>query len=399
MNGSDDSAGERFAEHVLAFVRTLRAAGLKLGPGDSIAAMEVSALVGIADREDLGRALEAALVRSPQDIPLFRQAFAVFFRDPTLLLRLDELTRADQTLATQESHEPALRRLAQAMDAAGLCRSRPETERRRETDGERTASALEVLRRKDFEQMTLEEQGMARAMLREVALPLAPLKSRRFAIHPRGRRPDLRATLRTSLRQGGEFVELKRRRRHRRPPPLVILCDISGSMSRYTRMFLHFAHALTCRRDRVHTFLFGTRLTAVTRRLQDRDPDRALALIASDIADWDGGTRIASSLRTFNRDWGRRVLGQGAVVLLLTDGLERDASAELGVEMERLSMSSRRLIWLNPLLRYEEFEPLARGMKMMLPYVDDLVPVHNIESLADLAARLSVSLHDRRMVA
>ena len=177
-------------------------------------------------------------------------------------------------------------------------------------------------------------------------------------------------------------------RRARRLPPLVIVCDISGSMSRYTRMFLHFMHMLTNDRDRVHTFLFGTRLTNVTRHLRQRDIDIALTRVADSVEDWSGGTRIGESLKEFNRFWSRRVLGQGAVVLLISDGLDRDAGRGLHREIERLHKSCRRLIWLNPLLRFEGFEPRSQGIRSLLPFVDEFRPVHNLQSLEELIEAL-----------
>ncbi len=396
MSADGTAAGEAFREHLIVFVRTLRHAGLGLGPGDTRGALEAAAATGIRDRDDLRRALAASLVRSPRDMPLFRQAFGLFFERPQALRRLAGAVADTGAAGAGGTAEDGLGRLARALAAAGHGRERPRDTRGAQQRPSGGASALEVLRRKDFEQMSAEERSMARAMLREAALPLATLRTRRYTTHARGARPDLRATLRRGVRQGGEFMQLERRRPRRRPPPMVLLADISGSMSRYTRMFLHFAHALTARGERVHTFLFGTRLSAVTRRLRDRDPDRALALVADEIRDWDGGTRIADSLHEFNRDWGRRVLGQGALVLLLTDGLERDPDARLGREMERLGKSCRRLVWLNPLLRYDEFRPRARGMRLMLPHADELVPAHSVDSLEGLAARLGASLQARR---
>ncbi|MEJ2603320.1 MAG: VWA domain-containing protein [Gammaproteobacteria bacterium] len=394
MTGEAARPGVAFRDQLLAFVRTLRRAGMRLGPGDAQGALEAAAATGIADRDDLRRALAATLVRRPAEMPLFRHAFRLYFEQPASALRLDEPSAEDDGNAVpRDESEPT--RLAEAMAAAGHGRERPRETRRREADRARSASALEVLRRKDFAEMTLEEAAMAREMLRESVLPLTPDPTRRFATHASGRRPDLRATLRRGVRDGGEYLELLRRRRRRREPAVILLGDISGSVSGYTRMFLHFAHALTSRRERVHTFLFGTRLTVVTRRLRDRDPDRSLALIAGDIDDWEGGTRIADSLRTFNRDWGRRVLAQGGVVVLLTDGLERRPDSRLGLEMERLAKSSRRLIWLNPLLRYDDFRPLARGIRLMLPHADDLVSAHNVESLDQLSQRLRDSLGRR----
>ena len=195
----------------------------------------------------------------------------------------------------------------------------------------------------------------------------------------------MRATLRAGLRSGGAVIPLKFRKRARRHPPLVILCDISGSMSRYSRMLLHFVHAITNDRDRVHSFVFGTRLTNITRFLRQRDVDIAVEQITEQVEDWSGGTRIGVTLKEFNAIWSRRVLGQGAVVLFISDGLDRDAGVDLDAEMERLHKSCRRLIWLNPLLRFDGFEPKSRGIKAILPHVDDFRTVHNLNSLADLA--------------
>ncbi|MBT5415443.1 MAG: VWA domain-containing protein, partial [Rhodospirillaceae bacterium] len=206
--------------------------------------------------------------------------------------------------------------------------------------------------------------------------------------HPSASRIDMRASLRASLRSGGAEIPLHRRRPRRRRPPLVILCDISGSMSRYSRMMIHFLHAVTNDRDRVHTFVFGTRLTSITRHLRLRDVDEALEKVGGSVQDWDGGTRIGHCLHEFNAVWSRRVLGQGAVVLLITDGLDRDAGEGLEGEIERLHKSCRRLIWLNPLLRYDEFQPKSLGMRAILPHVDDFRSIHNLESLEHLAAAL-----------
>jgi hypothetical protein len=213
--------------------------------------------------------------------------------------------------------------------------------------------------------------------------------TRRFRPAPRGPRVDMRATLRASLRYAGAMIPLKSRRAVRRHPPLVVLCDVSGSMSRYSRMFLHFLHAITNDRDRVHTFLFGTRLTNVTRQLRHRDVDVALGRVGELVRDWSGGTRIGACVGEFNRLWSRRVLGQGAVALFISDGLDRDLGQGLDKEMERLRKSCRRLIWLNPLLRWEGFEPKSFGIKAILPHVDEFRPVHNLQSLTELASALS----------
>jgi len=231
----------------------------------------------------------------------------------------------------------------------------------------------------------------------QMKLPQAELRTRRFKPDARGQRLDLRRTLRGSLRTGGEIVKFQRLGRIDKPAPIVALLDISGSMTDYTRLFLQFLHAITDARKRVSVFLFGTRLTNVTRALRARDPDEALAACSSSVEDWAGGTRIAISLHNFNNLWGRRVLGQGATVLLISDGLEREADSRLEFEMDRLHRSCRRLIWLNPLLRFEGFEAKAQGIKMMLPHVDEFRPVHNLKSMGGLIAALSSSQPPRRI--
>jgi uncharacterized protein with von Willebrand factor type A (vWA) domain len=226
-------------------------------------------------------------------------------------------------------------------------------------------------------------------MLAELRLPLPKLRTRRYAPQRSGRRIDLRATLRESVREGGDAIALVRAAPREEHPPLVILCDISGSMNPYARMFLHFLHAITNDRDRVSVFVFGTRLTNITRQLRHRDVDVAMTKVADAIKDWSGGTRIGASLRDFNFLWSRRVLAQNACVLLVSDGLDREAGEGLSEEMERLSKSCRYLVWLNPLLRYEKFEARPAGVRAMLPHVDQFLPVHNLKSLVELARVLS----------
>src|SRR6185436_10221112 len=241
----------------------------------------------------------------------------------------------------------------------------------------------------DFESMSNEELAAARSALARLKLRLPGIRTRRYAPHARGKRIDPRASLRASLRLGSATIALKRRSVVRRPPPLVLLCDVSGSMNRYTRMFLHFLHATVNDRDRVHALTFGTRLTSITRHLQYRDPDIALARVSRAVKDWSGGTRIGACLKEFNNRWSRRLLAQGAILLIVTDGLDCDAAADLGEQMERLAKSCRRLIWLNPLLRYAGFEAKPAGIQAMLPYADEFLPAHNIESLEDLARVLA----------
>src|SRR5437867_4439988 len=253
--------------------------------------------------------------------------------------------------------------------------------------------AREVLQKKDFATMTAEELIEVHAMLARLKLPLPQIAVRRTKAAARGRTIDLRATMRGMVGAAGAVAPLKFRTRRHQTPPLVVLCDISGSMDRYARMLLHFLHAITNDRHRVHALVFGTRLTNITRHLKHRDVDVALAHVTAAVADWAGGTRIGASLAEFNRRWSRRLLGQSAVVLLISDGLDADAGQGLAFEMERLAKSCARLVWLNPLLRYSGFEARPAGIRAMLPYVDDFLPVHNLASLKDLAGALRAKPH------
>ncbi len=318
---------------------------------------------------------------------LFDQAFRIFFRrrgyvDQLLAMMLPQAPAAPQ------APQAGATRVHEAL-FAGLD-DKLKQEREIELDARMTVSDREVLQHKDFAQMTTAEIAAAKDAIKRLVLPLAEVRTRRLKAHPRGHLIDVRRTLRASMKGGGDFIDLRFVGPKTKPPPVVALLDISGSMSQYSRIFLHFLHALTDARKRVSTFLFGTRLTNVTRSLRERDPDDALAACSAAVPDWSGGTRIASSLRNFNKLWARRVLSQGAIVLLITDGLERDADDTLAFEIDRLHRSCRRLVWLNPLLRFEGFEARARGVKAMLPHVDDFRPIHNLESMTALVAALQL---------
>jgi uncharacterized protein with von Willebrand factor type A (vWA) domain len=382
------------ADNIVFFARTLRRAGLPIGPGQIIEALRAVEAVGVERREDLRAALFATLVTHAGQRTIFDQAFEAFWQDPKLLERaMAALLPQLQVPRAEEAPAPGARRVAEAL--RGLGQGQGETRALIEVDARDTASDFEILSNKDFEQMSAEELARAKSAMASLNWRPSLRPTRRTAPSHLGHAFDLRRTLRRSLRTGGAVVRLERRARQRREPPIVVLCDISGSMSGYARMFLHFLHGLThlglARGRATHTFLFGTRLTNVTRALRRRDADEALAKVASLAPDWDGGTRIAAALAHFNRAWARRVLGQGAVVLLITDGLERDGDGDggLGREAERLQRSARRLIWLNPLLRFDRFAPKAQGVQALLPHVDELRAVHNLNSLVDLARALS----------
>ncbi len=385
--------GGRLTDNLLAFARTLRAAGLPVGPGSVLTALRAVRATGLARRDDFYWSLHAVFVRRRDQQDLFDQAFTLFWRNPKLLEQIMTLLLPDLRPVDVEPPADATQLGRRLLDALAGHLLDPETsgedEAEREIDAAFSWSDKEVLHRLDFETMTAEEMALAKQAMARLRLPIVQVATRRFRPTSARGLVDLRASLRASLRAGSGGIALRRKTRQRRPPPLVILCDISGSMSRYSRMLLHFMHAVTNDRDRVHSFLFGTRLTNITRTLRHKDVDLALDRIADGVRDWSGGTRIGSCLRDFNRYWSRRVLTQGALVLFISDGLDRETSGTLGREMERLHKSCRRLIWLNPLLRYDMYEPKAQGARAILPHVDDFHPVHNLESLEHLAGVLS----------
>lgn len=378
--------GGRLADNIAYFARALRAAGLPVGPGAVVEAVRAVEAAGVGTREDFYWTLHAVLVTKREQHLIFDQAFAVFWRRRRFLEKMLAMM-SPAAPGAPKRERPPVRRIEEAM-FAGIGERREEEKPRVEVESRLTVSTEEVLRGKDFAQMSAAEIAQARQLIARLRLPADRIATRRLVADPRGARMDLRATLRAALRSGGVPILLRRRGPGERRPPLVALLDISGSMADYSRPVLHFLHALADSRPAVHTFLFGTRLTNVTRALAHRDPDEALEQVAGAAKDWSGGTRIATSLHAFNREWSRRVLGQGATVLLITDGLEREGDSRLAFEMDRLHRSCRRLIWLNPLLRFDRFEPRAAGVRAMLPHVDDFRPVHNLASLEALVVAL-----------
>ena len=379
----------RIADNIVYFARTLRKAGMRVGPASVVEAIDAVLTAGIGTRDDFYWTLHAVLVKRREDRPVFDEAFRLFWRSRELIEKmLAMFSPVAPDTREREKQRAAESRVANAL-FSGQENRREEEAPQIDIDARFTVSGREVLRDKDFAQMTAEELADARRAITELRLPVDKVSTRRFQPDPRGRRVDPRATMRTALRTGGDLIIPRFRSVRTVQPPLVVLADISGSMSQYTRIFLHFMHALSEKRRRVHTFVFGTRLTNLTRQLRHRDPDEALEQASAAVEDWSGGTRIGDTLHEFNRVWSRRVLSQGAVVLLITDGLERDDPEGLEAAMERLHKSCRRLVWLNPLLRFDGFEPRARGVQAMLPHVDELRAVHSLDALSDLCASLS----------
>ena len=383
---AESAGGGVLAQNIVHFARALREAGVPLGPGaviDAIAAVEAA---GIGDREDFYTTLHAVFVKKHEHSLLFDQAFRIFWKRKGFIEKLIAML-SPQAPSRPDSKPPdaGASRVADALFKSA--RDRARTVPTVELDARLTMSGAEILRSKDFAQMSASEIEEARRAIGRLAMPEDERRTRRFAPGGRPARIDARRSFRRSLQPGG-VIDLEFRSSIDRAPPIVALCDISGSMNEYTRLFLHFLHALSETR-RVSTFLFGTRLTNVTRAMRARDPDDALKRCSALAVDWSGGTRIGEALARFNRDWSRRVLAQGAIILLFTDGLERDNLDKLKAEMERLAKSSRRIIWVNPLLRYGDFAAKAGGIRAMLPNVDSFRPIHNLASMADLCRALS----------
>ena len=380
----------RLGDNLVHFARLLRRLGLPVGPAETVAASQALGHVDLAARGEVKAALRASMVHRRDHHDLFDQAFALFWRDPDAARQAAALAMLDGR-QPREPPRPGARRLAEAM-APPKRREQPPGEPP-PLDVAMTSSGQEQLQSMDFEQMTAEQIGAAKATIRRLSLPLDKRRTRRHRLDANGSRPDLAATLRRSLREGGDIADLERTAPVVRPPPLVVLCDISGSMARYAQVLLHFLHAVVNERERVHVFLFGTRLSNVTRQLRHRDPEVAFQLVSHLVPDWSGGTRIGEAVAEFNQRWGRRVLAQGAVVLLVSDGLDRpteaDGLSQLSAAMDRLHRSCRRLIWLNPLLRWSGFQPKSASIKAILPHVDEFRTVHNLDSLRDLVALLS----------
>ena len=379
MTGAADSPGggtSALAANIAHFGRLLRAAGLPIGTGKAVDAVRAVEAAGVTRRDDVYWALHAVFVNRRDQHALFDRAFELFWRGaaPTADLRLAPDDRAAES-------PPLVGDVAAPADGEAADEANA-------GHAVLTYSPREALRTRDFEAMSDDELAAAKRVIARMRPLLARIATRRYRPGDHGSRIDVRASLRAALRSGANTIPLRLKTPRLKAPPLVVLCDISGSMSRYTRTFLHFLHALGRGQDRVHVFVFGTRLTNVTRLMRGRDADAAVARVGAAVEDWDGGTRIGQCLRDFNRRWSRRVLGQGAVVLLISDGLDRDAAVGLEAEVERLHKSCRRLIWLNPLLRYRGFEPISLGIRAILPHVDEFRPVHDLASLENLVAVL-----------
>ncbi len=386
----------RLAQNITHFARALRRAGLPVGPGRVVDAVRAVEAAGFTERRDFFYTLQACFVSRPEHRVVFAQIFRLYWRDPQFLEHMMQLlTPMVRGVNEAPKAQAAERRAAEALldQAEAPPIEQEDGGEEVEFDATLTFSAQERLKEMDFEQMTAHELAEARRAIAALDLPVRPIASRRTAPALRGQVADWRRTMRAALRSGGEVRDLARKRRVVRYPNLVALCDISGSMSSYSRMLLHFLHAAANAKGagwaQVHSFTFGTRLTNITRHMRARDVDAALIAAGTEAQDWEGGTRIGACLHAFNRDWSRRVMGQGAVVLLITDGLDRDDPNLLAREADRLRLSARKVIWLNPLLRWDGFAPRAQGVRALLPRVDSFRAGHSVQTLGALADALT----------
>ncbi len=378
--------------NLLLFGRILHDLGLNVNPGNLIEAMRALEVVEIGRKPDFYYTLRTILVQKKEDLPLFDEAFEYFWRNP------EELTSVDLTLSDlfNDQSKPKPKPVAtpppldESEDTPDPDGSDDDEERQTVIEITQTFSDREMLRQKDFEQMSPDELQQVKRLMAQLVWQLGQRKTRRLQIG-KGRQINFRRSLRRNMRFGGEMLTWTRQTEKIKPRPLVIIADISGSMERYARLLIHFLYSLAGGLDqRVELFVFSTRLTRITRQMRNRDADRAIAEAATAIPDWGGGTRIGDALHTFNLQWGRRVLRGGAVTLVISDGWDRGEPALLGKEMERLKKTSHRVVWLNPLLGMDSYEPLTRGIVASLPYIDDFLPVNNLASLEDLAQHLAL---------
>ncbi|GAB4154367.1 MAG: VWA domain-containing protein [Roseiflexaceae bacterium] len=381
MEGSDrEITQHHLLGHVVAFVHLLRIMGVEVSTGQTLDLVRALDHVSIISRSDFQHAARATLICKREDLPQFEAAFAFFWRTPSF----DPMMMA---LPVVKMPPRNLRLPTPKKGSDGDGGDREEQEERLSLT--MTYSQGETLRSKDFGAFTWEEVQACKELMKKLTLRVAPRRTRRTKPTPRGHRIDMRRMLRHNMRYGGEPIILPRKEVRTRQRPLVVLCDISGSMDRYSRILLQFVHVISNGLHDVEAFVFGTRLTRITRLLRERDIDEAVAMVSKQVVDWSGGTRIGETMKQFNYQWGRRVLGRGPVVLLISDGWDRGDPKLLGREMERLQRSCHRLIWLNPLLGSANYQPLTQGMQAALPHVDDFLPVHNLLSLEQLGEKLA----------
>ncbi len=401
MNDTRTDVGSgQFVANLVHFGRILRSSGLPVGTGRILDAVQAVRLVGVANREDFYWALHAVFVNHPRQRHIFDQAFHVFWKNPRVFERsISSLLPEVRVPQSEKSSKELARRLTESLYPGTVLEEKiSECEEDLEFKASLTFSARERLQTTDFDSMSTSEMEEAKKAIAKMRMAFDRISTRRYLVDASGKKLDMRRTLKSSMRGAADMITLVRSKRRQRQTPVILLCDISGSMSEYSRMILHFGHVLTLSRKEVACFVFGTRLTNITRQLRIRDVDCAMDEVADSVVDWYGGTKIGECLKDFNCNWIRRLPLHSAVVLLVTDGLDRSDSGRLESQIGLLHRSCRKLIWLNPLLRYDEFQPKVSGIRKMLPHVDAFLPVHNLASLSELAEVLgseSSSAHNQ----
>lgn len=382
-------------QNILLFGRLLHGLGLDVNPSRMITLIQALQYIEIGQKEDFYHATRCLLVHDYEDIALFDQAFDLFWRRPEerrLALTLVQSKRPKPSSPQPRNNQPVLKVKS---GRSTIEDSESDDELSPQLDTTQTYSAQEVLRQKDFAELDADELEAIKKLIAHLVWQLGFRRTRRYR-PGRGQTIDMRRSLRRNLGYGGELLEWSFRKPRFKPRPLVIIADISGSMERYTRLLLHFVYGLTKGLENsVEAFVFGTRLTRISRQLEHKDVDRSMKEITRSVSDWSGGTRIGAAIKRFNYDWARRVLSRGAIVLLISDGWDRGDPHLLAKEIARLQRNCHRLIWLNPLLGSPDYEPLTRGMVAALPYIDDFLPAHNLVNLEALARHLEW-LDDRR---
>ena len=407
----DIERGERLLYRLTEFGRLLWESNINVGPHQMLELAKTLDLIDITDKEEFYFTLKCCLLTKHEQEPIFNQMFTYYWlmRDQQNKKKNDKQGAAKREERQMRLPPSERKRLAEHLNATEmrkeLRQEMRQTERRHarkiseeKDDDDDTGqppqgtaySAIEQLRKKDFENFTWEEVQEAKRLMAEMRWNLGLRRTRRKAPARSGAYPDMRRMVRRNLKYGAELIELTWRKTKQKPRPLVIICDISGSMSLYSRLLLHFIHTISNGLLNVETFVFGTRLTRITRQLKKRDVDDAVQDVSKAVQDWSGGTRIGDALHYFNKHWSRRVLGRGAVVLIISDGWDRGDSGVLQVEIDRLQHSCHRLIWLNPLLGSPDYRPLTVGMKTALPFIDNFLPAHNLDSLISLGNLLSM---------
>ncbi len=403
----DDVSAGRLLANLLVLGRDLRNAGLPIGSGQVLSLVEAVSAVDPRRKDDFYAAAKTTLVTGPDQIPVFDAIFEQYWRRVTNTVAPVEFSVPDPRTSaeapdsqqsqqndenqgeqgqTDQASEKAVVAVEDSAESSEAAADQQEMEA--PPEDVMVFSAREVLRKKDFSQFSSEEINEARRMIEAMTWRLGTRKTRRLEKATNGEYIDYRRTLRAAMKHRGVPLELRRRRRKDRMRPLILICDISGSMDRYSRLLLRFVHALEHGLDTVEVFVFSTRLTRITRELRKRDVDSAIEQVVKSVDDWSGGTRIGEAIKTFNFKWARRVLRSGATVIMISDGWDRGDPLLLSKEMSRLQRSCRRLIWLNPLLGAPGYQPLTQGIRAALPFVDAFLPIHNLESLEALARLL-----------